>query len=257
MVSPEVIRFIHMRAPIFFLLLLMLSACSSQLYHVVERDETLYSIGWIYGYEYQDIARWNNVAPPYQLIPGQRLRVSPPPGSKADSLSASRALIVEQGQDRKRSGSGAQSGSAARSLPASKMQTTSAAKKDSLGQVKQWRWPTAEKRILSTFAKGDPTRQGLGIAGEKGNPVYAAANGRVVYAGSGLPRYGRLIIVKHNEIFLSAYAHNHKLRVKEGQMVNAGQQIADLGSSGTSRSKLYFEIRRHGKPVDPLRYLPK
>lgn len=253
MVSSGMIRFLQMRAPVFSLLLFIFSGCSSQLYHVVERGETLYSIGWVYGYDYRDIARWNNVSPPYRLKAGQRLRVTPPPGSKATAVSD--ALIVDYGKDRKRTGSEAQHRPADKA--SNKSQTTSTANKDSLDPVKQWRWPTVQKRILSTFAKNDPTRQGLGIAGEKGNPVFAAANGRVVYAGSGLPRYGRLIIVKHNEIFLSAYAHNHKLRVKEGETVKVGQRIADLGSSGTSRSKLYFEIRRYGKPVDPLRYLPK
>lgn len=128
-----------------------------------------------------------------------------------------------------------------------------------------WRWPVKQRRLLRSFSAKDPARQGLDLAGEKGNPVFAAATGRVVYAGSGLVRYGRLIIIKHNEKFLSAYAHNQKLHVKEGESVKLGQRIADMGRTGNlgeiadngKRAKLHFEIRRNGKPVNPSRYLPK
>jgi lipoprotein NlpD len=124
-----------------------------------------------------------------------------------------------------------------------------------------WRWPTKERRIMQTFSSTDPSRQGLDITGKLGTPILAAANGRVVYSGSGLTHYGKLIIVKHNEKYLSAYAHNKKLYVDEGQTVTAGQKIADMGddslSGGAGRVRLHFEIRRNGKPVDPLRYLPR
>lgn len=249
------------------LAMLLLGGCSSQVYHVVERGETMYSIGWIYGYEYRDIARWNKISAPYALNAGQRLLVSPPRGDKADSIEDQTALVVEQGQDRKRGtefasdkGQPAASKTPSRGNSATNKKPVGRvvnADREALAPVRQWRWPTTEKRILSTFARGNPSRQGLGIAGEQGSPVVAAANGRVVYAGSGLPRYGRLIILKHNETFLSAYAHNHKLRVREGEVVSAGQRIADMGSSGTDRTRLYFEIRRNGKPVDPLQYLPR
>jgi lipoprotein NlpD len=98
---------------------------------------------------------------------------------------------------------------------------------------------------------------GLDIAGKEGQPVYSASAGTVVYSGSGLPRYGKLIIVKHNDVYLSAYAHNKNLLVKEGDTLNAGQRIAEMGSTGTNKTKLHFQIRRNGKPVDPLRLLPK
>lgn len=104
--------------------------------------------------------------------------------------------------------------------------------------------------------KGDG-KKGIAIGGISGSPVRAAAAGKVVYAGSGLVGYGRLIIVKHNKSFLSAYGHNQNLAVKEGDWVKRGQQIASMGNSGTSRTMLHFEIRRYGKPVDPLRYLPR
>ena len=120
----------------------------------------------------------------------------------------------------------------------------------------QWRWPT-RGIILSSFQGNDGFNKGIDLGGKLGEPVLAAAAGQVVYAGSGLRGYGKLLIIKHNETFLSAYAHNERLRVKEGDLVKVGQVIADMGSSGTDRVKLHFEIRRDGTPVDPLKYLPR
>lgn len=117
-----------------------------------------------------------------------------------------------------------------------------------------WAWP-AVGRVLSRYSEGDS--KGLDIIGTRGQPVHAAASGRVVYQGSGLRGYGQLIIIKHNDEFLSAYAHNDRIYVKEGDVVKRGQKIADMGSSGSDRVKLHFEIRRQGIPIDPLKYLPK
>jgi lipoprotein NlpD len=117
-------------------------------------------------------------------------------------------------------------------------------------------WPT-NGRIISGFSATDPLRKGIDLAGQLGEPVVAADSGSVVYAGSGLAGYGELVIIKHNEQFLSAYGHNSKLLIKEGDAVKAGQKIAEVGSSGTDSNKLHFEIRKDGKPVDPLSYLPK
>ena len=119
-----------------------------------------------------------------------------------------------------------------------------------------WRWP-ADGSVIETFASGDPTRQGIDIAGKGGQPVRAAADGVVVYSGSGLVGYGELVIVKHNDQWLSAYGHNRARQVNEGQVVKAGQQIAEMGRSGASRDMLHFEIRYNGKPVDPQQYLPR
>lgn len=118
-----------------------------------------------------------------------------------------------------------------------------------------WRWPT-QGQLIGRFAAGDPKRQGIDIAGTAGQPVRAAADGVVVYSGAGLVGYGELIIVKHSDEWLSAYAHNRQRLVGEGTAVTAGQQIAELGRSGTSRDMLHFEVRRNGKPVDPLTVLP-
>jgi lipoprotein NlpD len=119
-----------------------------------------------------------------------------------------------------------------------------------------WRWP-AEGVVIGRFTTGDATKQGVDIAGANGQAVRAASDGVVVYSGGGLVGYGELIIIKHSESWLSAYGHNRKRLVNEGQNVKAGQQIAEMGRSGASRDMLHFEIRYNGKPVDPLQYLPK
>jgi lipoprotein NlpD len=248
----------------------LLSAGGSHYVHVVEKGETLYSIGWAYGKDYRDLARWNGIAAPYALTPGQRLRIVPPMDNKEWPQSVPVASTAGTGDEEETT-------PAPVSPPVSETQPTQEAPQGpDTGQVAAkvveaakaifqgepaeqkpvWRWP-AQGPIKRTFLAKDPRRQGLDIAGHKGNPISAAASGRVVYAGSGLQRYGKLIIVKHNESFLSAYAHNDKLRVKEGEVVSAGQHIADMGNSGTNHTVLHFEIRREGKPVDPLRYLPK
>jgi lipoprotein NlpD len=120
----------------------------------------------------------------------------------------------------------------------------------------RWQWP-ADGTLASAFLAGEPTRQGIDIAGQAGQPVRAAADGVVVYSGSGLVGYGELVIVKHNDAWLSAYGHNRARLVNEGQLVKAGQQIAEMGHSGAARDMLHFEIRYNGKPVDPLSYLPR
>ena len=118
-----------------------------------------------------------------------------------------------------------------------------------------WRWPSTGK-VVGSFVGGDQTKQGIDIAGSAGDSVRAAADGEVVYSGNGLSGYGELIIVKHNASFLSAYGHNRKRLVAEGDKVHAGQQIAEMGSSGAARDSLHFEIRKNGKPVNPTEYLP-
>jgi len=122
---------------------------------------------------------------------------------------------------------------------------------------KVWYWPTKQGKVIQRYHAHEPGKRGLQLSGLTGQAIFSAADGRVVYSGSGLTRYGKLIIIKHNATFLSAYAHNRRLLVKEGERIRAGQKIAEMGSTGTNRIKLHFEIRRNGKPVDPLRYLPK
>ena len=266
--------------------LVFLNGCGGHIYHVVERGETLYSIGWVYGYDYRQVAKWNRIKPPYYLSPGQRLRVAPPAGQsvaamqeyKPDNSRTTRAggaapVVGPSGS----AGGGSSAAVKNRSPRTSSGVSTSQASSSSLKRKAQkvalkvkeyfgsktlvWRWPTKGRRISQTFSTKDPTRQGLDISGTLGSAIVVAAPGKVVYAGSGLARYGKLIIVKHNEKYLSAYAFNKKLYVKEGEIVKVGQKIADMGSASTNgragRAKLHFEIRRNGKPVDPLRYLPR
>lgn len=199
-------------------------------WRVVNPGDTLYSIAWEADLDYRDLARWNAIPPPYHIRRGQRLRLQPPGATRPGPVPRAR-------------------GPAPRAAPVPAPEPRAAPR----GPV-TWQWPV-RGRILRGF---NPRRRskGLDIAAAPGTPVRAAAAGRVVYQGSGLRGYGRLIIIKHDENFLSAYAHNEKVLVRQGQRVHRGQHIATVGRSGTDRPKLHFEIRRHGQPVDPLRYLP-
>lgn len=189
--------------------------------YTVRRGDTLYFIAWRYRLDFRVLATWNHIRPPYTIYPGQRLRLRAPaarPGRRARGRRAPR--------------------------PRHSVRAPS------------WHWPTAG-RVIETFRRGDPGRRGLDIRGRLGQPVRAAAAGRVVYSGSGLPGYGQLIIIKHNDNYLSAYGYNRRLLVREGQRVRAGQRIAEMGAVGGEGPVLHFEIRRDGRPVDPLRLLPR
>ncbi|HEB93468.1 MAG TPA: LysM peptidoglycan-binding domain-containing protein [Gammaproteobacteria bacterium] len=244
--------------PAVLLSVVLLTGCGAHMHHVVEPGETLYSIGFLYGYDYRKIAQWNGIRPPYGLNAGQVLRVAPPevgtppPGVRSKPPRRKPAPVVDSVKAGPRAVDRAGTPAV---TPIAPLPIT----RPSVGFPKnpQWRWPVKSRKVLQTFSANDPGRKGLDIAGRRGDPVHAAAAGRVVYAGSGLVRYGQLIIIKHNEKYLSAYAHNDKLRVKEGDVIGAGQRIADMGSSGARRPMLHFEIRRNGKPVNPLRYLPQ
>lgn len=202
-------------------------------YHTVQKGETLYSIAWQYGHDYRTVARWNDLPRSYTIYPGQKLRVRPPTSAEPSTSTA---------------GTTSTRSSRRPSKTQNRVTATSASP--------QWRWPTNGK-VISTFKAGDPTRQGIDISGKRGQPVIAAAGGRVVYSGNGLRGYGNLVIIQHNETYFSAYAHNQRVLVKENERVKSGQRIADMGNSGTDRVMLHFEIRRNGRPSNPLQYLPK
>lgn len=220
--------------------------------HTVSRGETLYSIAWRYGKDYRELAAINGISAPYQIYPGQQLQLA---GRALVAAPTTPPTVARKRPPAPKPTSKPQkksTASSSKSLTASKpRQVTSRASGSSI----RWGWP-AKGKVISRFSSGDPLRKGVDIAGEKGESVLAAADGTVIYAGNALRGYGKLLIVKHSEEYLSAYAHNHKLLVKEGSEVKAGQRIAELGSSGTDRNKLHFEIRRNGQPVDPLAYLP-
>ena len=244
--------------------------------HTVRSGDTLYSIGWQYGLDVEKLAAWNALQPPYRIYRGQRLRLrppprkAPPPRASLPKPSTPRASVPKTASPPapSRPKTAAPPARAAtpskaktRKTPAGHAKKTVTASRDRAPAATtrgplRWRWP-ASGRLISRFDARRPGRKGIDIAGKTGDPVRAAADGVVVYAGSGLSGYGRLIIIKHNKVFLSAYAHNRKLMAKEGQRVKAGQRIAQMGRSGTDRTRLHFEIRKNGSPVDPLRYLPR
>lgn len=209
---------------------------------VVRRGDTLYGIAFRNGLDYRDVAAWNGIGPPYTIYPGQRLRLTGPRGAGGRTVATTRTPPPP---------SRPTTGTSTRPQPPAGGSSPPPAASH-LG----WTWP-AQGTLVGTFAAGDPTRQGIDIAGQRGDPVRAAADGVVVYSGSGLVGYGELVIVKHDESWLSAYGHNRARLVQEGARVKAGQQIAEMGRTGADRDMLHFEIRHDGKPVDPLRYLPR
>ncbi|HET6434805.1 MAG TPA: peptidoglycan DD-metalloendopeptidase family protein [Xanthomonadaceae bacterium] len=212
---------------------------------VVKRGDTLYRIATGNGISVLDLAMWNDIDPPYTIYPGQRLRLYPRErGASASSRPLARPPVATTRPPATRPAT-------TPTRPATAPPASQAPAASGLA----WRWPT-QGELIGRYAAGDPTRQGIDIAGGAGQPVLAAADGVVVYSGSGLVGYGELVIVKHNDAWLSAYGHNRARLVNEGQLVKAGQQIAEMGRTGAARDMLHFEIRYNGKPVDPLRYLP-
>jgi lipoprotein NlpD len=214
-------------------------------YYSVRPGETLIRIALDHGQNWRDIARWNNLDNPNVIEVGQVLRVVPP------GVSSEAAVRPVAPPAAAASGPAvARAGASAPTLPP--VNTPPVAPGD---DTVAWMWPTSSgDPVIAGF--DEEKNKGLDIGGKAGDPVYAAAEGRVVYAGAGLRGYGNLIILKHNNTYLTAYAHNQTLLVKEDQSVRKGQKIAEMGSSDTDRVKLHFEIRRQGKPVDPTKYLP-
>lgn len=210
-------------------------------YHIVAAGETLYSIAWLYGQDYQQVAAWNRLASPYRIYAGQRLRVTPP-----DSVEISKPVKTAPVPVRPTRPIPPPPATPAAPVPADDNDTPTS------GGV-LWKWP-ATGRVLPD---GSGPEKGISIAGREGQPVRAAAAGRVVYSGNGLKGLGELVIVKHDKSFLSAYANNKKRLVKEGEKIALGQPIAEMGKSASEQVRLYFEIRKDGKPVDPLLYLPR
>ena len=210
-------------------------------YYVVSRGDTLFSIAFRYGLDVQGLAAANTIRAPYTIYPGQRLRLregrvpAPRPSVSTKPIVASKPppKAVSKSPSKPKT-------PPLQSAPANE----------------SWRWP-AVGPVLRAFVATSQAHKGIDIKGKMGESVKASRSGTVVYAGSGLVGYGNLLILKHSERYLSAYGHNRRLLVKEGDIVKAGQVIAELGDSGTDTAKLHFEIRVDGKPVDPLRLLPR
>ncbi|AST70674.1 lipoprotein NlpD [Kosakonia cowanii] len=256
--------------------------------YTVKRGDTLFYIAWITGNDFRDLAQRNNVAAPYGLNVGQTLQVGNASGTPITGGNAiTQADASEQGIVSKTAQnstavvaskptitysetSGEQS--ANKMLPNNKPATPVTApvtapsvsttteptvsSTTTSSPISTWRWPT-EGNVIDNFSATEGGNKGVDIAGSKGQAIIATADGRVVYAGNALRGYGNLIIIKHNDDYLSAYAHNDTMLVREQQEVKAGQKIATMGSTGTSSTRLHFEIRYKGKSVNPLRYLPQ
>ena len=231
-------------------------------YYTVKPGDTLLRIALEAGQPWRDVARWSQLANPNVIEVGQVLRVVPPVAEVTAAMAPVAAGPVaavtrpvapaNRGDARPLDGSAVVPGASA-TAPAAVPVPAAPASALSPEEDLNWMWP-AVGPVITGF--DDLKSKGLAITGNAGDPVLAAADGRVVYAGSGLRGYGNLVIVKHNNIFLTAYAHNQALLVKEDQVVRRGQQIAEMGSSDAERVQLHFEIRRQGRPIDPARLLP-
>lgn len=228
----------------------------------VQRGDTLYAIAFRLGMDFQTLAAINGIKKPYVIQIGQSLKtVAPrssakPASAKAVAKTASGAASTAKSPSSAAPTVAKTQSSTTQSRSASVSKSSSAGSSTSrvLGPVRGWRWPSTGKVVRSY---SDSFHKGIDISGRRGDAVRAVAAGVVVYAGTGVTGYGALLIVKHNEEYLSAYGHNDALLVKEGTYVEVGEKIARVGSTGTDTVKLHFEIRRNGKPVDPLKLLPK
>ncbi len=223
--------------------------------HVVKPGETLYSIAWRYGRDYRELGNANKIQPPYEIKAGQVLRLDLRGTVTSGRQTASSSAPTPQARPaRPVSVPRASSQPAPRVERAPNRNTALPEQSQTVAGI-AWQWPHVGT-LLARFSTSGKVNKGIDIAGNAGDPVRASAAGNVVYAGNGLLGYGNLIIVNHNEHYLSAYAHNRKILVSEGEEVKAGQTIAELGSSGADRNMLHFEIRKNGNPVDPIPYLP-
>ena len=232
--------------------------------YVVRRGDTLYSIAFNYGFDYRELADLNGIKNPGVISVGQVIHLFPGKTPSATHASTANSLIKEQPKLVKfpySAGAMAQIEKIQEPGSTASTAVANAENADTDGTVDEseepalkWILPTQGK-LIGSFSES-ANRKGIDIAGNLGQPVVAVESGKVVYSGSGLRGYGKLIIIKHNKTYLSAYAHNDKLLVKEGQNVTRGQSIAAMGKTDTNQVKLHFEVRRYGKPVNPANYLP-
>ncbi|GLT20139.1 membrane protein [Vibrio zhanjiangensis] len=257
-------------------------------YYQVEKGDTLYFVAYVTDKDVNDIIRYNGLKKPYTIYPGQKLKLwqpaYKPPMYGGAGVSAVSMPVVVASTSVPSSNSSKDSNQIVSSkntkdkpksptkAPVNKVDQSSA--KEYVGaksktnvnkpvsyaspnseKISKWLWP-AKGRVIKNFSAGDQGNKGIDIAGQRGQPISSTANGTVVYSGNALKGYGNLVIIKHNDNYLSAYAHNERLLVHEGQSVTAGQKIATMGSSGTNSVRLHFEIRYQGKSVNPKRYLP-
>ncbi len=200
--------------------------------YTVQKGDTLHAISFRTGIDYQKLAQWNQIARPYNIYVGEVLTLRKPAATKTVKTAPPPRPKPSQNK------------LASKPIPETKLPN----------KVALWQWP-AQGKLIQTYSKAK-ARYGIQIAGGLKTPIFASAPGQVVYAGNGIKGYGKLVIVKHSPKFISAYAHNDQILVKEGDQVGSGQQVATMGSTGTRGVKLHFEIRKNGEPINPLKYLP-
>lgn len=253
-------------------------------YYEVEKGDTLYFIAYVTDKDVNDLIRYNSLTPPYTIHPGQKLNLwrpayNPPAyGGTGAGAAVTVAAVASTPVSSKNSSQKVSAESTKNSHKSTKKESkksvdqskskeyvgssskqnvnkTVSQPKTNNNKISKWLWPT-KGRVIKNFSAGDQGNKGIDIAGQRGQSIVSTAGGTVVYSGNALRGYGNLVIIKHNDNYLSAYAHNDRLLVHEGQSVKAGQKIATMGSSGTSSVRLHFEIRYQGKSVNPKRYLP-
>ncbi|MBL4914167.1 peptidoglycan DD-metalloendopeptidase family protein [Shewanella schlegeliana] len=248
--------------------------------YIVKTGDTLYSIAWGANKDFVDLAKQNRLPKPYTIYPGQVLSLSSKKSvtnsqsvkkttnSTVKTASVTNKATNKQPVSSKPTVKNSQTDGSKKQLdPATKPAYSVTSSQQDVNQVvhkpaelptkvSRWSWPVKGK-VIGTFSAKEQGNKGIKIAGNRGDAIKAAASGRVVYAGSALRGYGNLVIIKHSDDYLSAYAHADKILVKEKQTVNVGQTVATMGSTGTNRIMLHFEIRYHGKSVNPLKFLPK
>jgi len=243
--------------------------------YYVRTGDTLYAIAFNFDVDPRDMADWNGIPSPYDIYPGQKLQLSQPaswrrsetdssevkiskvktPASATTRSLASPAQPTSQASAAINPNPPSVAGSSSKASAPAKA-TASKATLSPSADPESWKWPT-NGRVIRGYLAGDPARNGLDIAGKEGQAITATAGGQVVYSGNGLIGYGELIIIKHSEKMLSAYAHNKVRLVQEGDQVTSGQKIAEMGRNSAGDQLLHFEIRARGKPVNPITYLPK
>ena len=222
-------------------------------FYTVRKGDTLYGIALAFGQNWRDIASWNNLSDPDKIKIGEKLRVVPKDTGNAAVSIPLKSAAIETPPGRSTSGE-SEVALNERALDDDGLPDNGTDRDEGLVTSLGWVWP-ANGQITEQFS--DSNSKGISIAGASGEAIFAVSDGKVVYSGNGLRGYGNLIIIKHPDEFITAYAHNKSIFVKEGETVNKGQKIAEMGMSETDSPKLLFEVRRGGKPLDPLLYLPK
>jgi lipoprotein NlpD len=214
-------------------------------YYTVKPGDTLIRIGLDHGQNWRDIIRWNNIENPNVIDVGQVLKIAPPAADPSQEVAIAKPVQL---------GTVSNTTEEKKNTPAAEQPSAISMRNEGSDDSFQLIWP-AQGPVSSSF--DDSKNKGIDISGKAGDPVLAAADGKVVYSGAGLRGYGNLIIVKHSNTYLTAYAHNQTLLAREDQSVKKGQKIAEMGNSDSEQVKLHFELRRMGKPVDPVKYLPQ